>query len=249
LLLWLILNARVQLLKQHNKLKHKPKGEDTTMARGAKPEVKVELPVRENLEALVGEINEVLNLEPAIKFSKKTTDAELVELIKTEVVGNIYEIDFTADAEDDTIPYFSEESKADFEALGIEIQAGSPPEETPVETPAAKGKGKEKPAAAPAKEKATPAPKAKAAPKAAAEPKYSRKQAFADVILAGETDCEQITKKSSALYEKNGGKSNTTSEGWYVSEYGQLIDCLGLGTYDKKTLVVFGINDQKKGKK
>jgi hypothetical protein len=219
------------------------------MARGAKAEVKVELPVRDNLEALITEINEVLNLEPAIKFSKKTTDAELAELIKTECGGNIYEIDFTADATDETIPYFSEESKADFAALGIEILAGSPPDETPAPAPA-KGKGKDaKPAAAPAKGAAKPAAKATAAPKekkAPAEPKYSRKQAFADVILAGETSCEQITKKSSALYEKNGGSKNTTSEGWYVAEYGAMLAALGLGTYDKVTLIVFGINDKKK---
>jgi hypothetical protein len=185
------------------------------MARGAKVvEPEVVIPARENLEALITEINEVLNLEPAIKFSKKTTDAELVELIKAETVGNIYEIDFTADADDDTIPFFSEESAADFEALGIEIQAGSPPE-TPAEpAPAAKGKGKEKaaPAAAPAKGAAKPAAAAKTpkAPKAPAEKKYTRDMAVIESI-------NQLCKKGAAfktimdttdaIYVKNGGNS------------------------------------------
>lgn len=92
----------------------------------AKKAKEAALPTRENLEALAGEVNTVLNCDPAIKFTKKTTDVELVEMIKTEVKDGVYEIDFTEDEQDKSIPVFSEESRADFAAIGIEVLPGSP---------------------------------------------------------------------------------------------------------------------------
>lgn len=199
----------------------------------------VALPTRENLEALVGEINTVLNLEPAIKFTKKTTDEELVTLIKAETEGNVYEIDFTADADDDTVPYFSEESKADFAALGIEILAGSPPEvdATPAPAPAKAGKAAK---AAPAAKTPAAAKPAKAA-KEDTGPKYTRYHAFADTVKAGKAMAlDAIDDASDALYTKNGGTSNVTQAGRINDRCVQVLLALGIGTKKDKNFTYTG---------
>jgi hypothetical protein len=170
---------------------------------------KVELPDREALEALVAEVNEVLNLKPAIKVSKKMTDEELIEKLKEECDGNVFEIDFEPDDEDDTIAFFSDEAGTAFELLGIDILEGAPPnpdeeepaeeepEEEPEEEVKPKGKGKVKetpPAkAAPAKKdkKDKPAPAAKKKEK---EAKYTIAHRTVDAI-------KSMSKKGATMKE------------------------------------------------
>ena len=89
---------------------------------------KVAIPPLEEHKALAREMNEVMKLDPPIKFSKKTTADELLEIINNEATGNIYEIDFEPDPEDDSVIVFSEKAEDDFKALGIEVLPGSPPD-------------------------------------------------------------------------------------------------------------------------
>jgi len=82
---------------------------------------------RAELEALAKEMNEVMGLDPAIKFNRKTTDEALLEMIKAEAVDPesgepcIYDTDFQEDPEDEEKVVFSEDAEKTLEALGIEI--------------------------------------------------------------------------------------------------------------------------------
>lgn len=202
----------------------------------ATPKAATPTATTEQLKALVEEVNTVLNLEPAIKIGRKDSDEDIIAKIKAECEGNVYEIDFTADENDDTIPFFSEEADATFELLGIEIQPGSPPAEgeaaapaTPA--PAEKGKGKAAPAPAAAKTKAAPAP----AKKKDEGPKFTRYMAFADIVLPGKVlALDDIDAKSDALYVKNGGSSNVTQAGRINDRCMQVCIALGTGEKDAK---------------
>lgn len=195
------------------------------MARKAK---EVELPALEELEALADEINDVLNPTEPIKYSKKTTAEELVEMIKEQAEGNIYEIDFQPDPDYDTVVIFSEEAEATINALGIEILKGAPPppekeKEKEEEKKPAKGAKKEEPKkeekkSAPAKKDEKKAALAKKDEKKAAsakkkaekeEPTYTRSGAFVDAVKKGGTKAE-IVALSDKLYVENGGSSNLT---------------------------------------
>lgn len=208
---------------------------------------KVEVPTREELSALVDELNSILGLDPAIKVSKKMTDEELIEKIKEIATDNVYESDCKALSDDDVEGehFYSEDAVKVFGMLGIEIAAGSPPEQS-TESPAevkeeveekapAKGK-KEKaaPAEKPAKEK-----KEKAAPvkekKEKKERKYTRANAIVDAIEAGDGTKEEIIKKSNELFMKN----NPDAEDSPMSAKG-MFNCViptlvaaGYITYDK----------------
>lgn len=194
----------------------------------ARKEKKVELPERDELIALAEEMNEVLQLAPALKITKKMSDEDIVEAIKEQAEGNIYEIDFTADENDDTVPYFSEEAKATIEALEIEVLEGAPApkeeepeeaEEEEEEEPAKKGKKDEKPVKeekkAAAKKDEKPAKKAEKPAKAKKEKKEVEKKFTRDmaVIEAIKELCKKgatfkdIMDRSDAIYVEEGGKS------------------------------------------
>jgi hypothetical protein len=175
--------------------------------------VEVELPSREELVSLAKEVNAVLNLEKPITFGKKVTDEELAEAIVKECKNNVYEIDFIEDADDATIPVYSEEAADLFELLGIAVLPGSPEaaEEKKEEVPEPKATGKKKDASAPVKEKAAakektiPKVKVEKAPK---EAKYTRITAFAEAVKNGkEISIDELDKKTDALYAKNGGEA------------------------------------------
>lgn len=188
---------------------------------------KVAIPPLEEHKALAREMNEVMKLDPPIKFSKKTTADELLEIIKNEATGNIYEIDFEPDPEDDSVIVFSEKAEDDFKALGIEVLPGSPPdpaaeadepdeeviEEKPAAKPDTKKGGKkeeptkkdEKPAAKKADKKADA--KKEEPTKKEKEPEYTRSEAFVDALKKGGTK-KEIIDNSDALFVKEGGESN-----------------------------------------
>jgi hypothetical protein len=165
-------------------------------------------PTREELVALVAEINSVLNLEPAITIGRKQTDEDIIAKIVEECDGNIYDIDFTADANDATIPFFSEAADIAFEALGIEVQAGSPPAEEPAPAPAKAGKAAKATKADPVAK--ADKPKVTKAPKEPKEKKYTRDMAVIESIEAlckKGADFKTIMDNSDKIYVKNGGNS------------------------------------------
>jgi len=135
------------------------------MARAKKEETVA--PTREALENLYKEMEEVFQPDvPFKKISKKTTDADLIELIKKEAVdedGNstIYTTDMEEDPENPDKVIFSEEAEDTIKLLGIEIV--EPEEEG----------GEEK--AEPAKEEA-PAKEEKKAAKNDAKPAKNAKK-------------------------------------------------------------------------
>jgi len=146
------------------------------------------MPTREALEQLYKEMEEVFQPDaPFKKVSKKTTDAELIELIKKEAVdeeGNstIYTTDMEEDEENPNKVIFSEDAEETIKALGIEIvepeDAGEEdaPEPEPVKEAAKPAKnGKKEESKAPAKEE--PKKGAKAAPAAKEEKKPAAKEA------------------------------------------------------------------------
>lgn len=193
---------------------------------------KVEVPTREELVALTGELNNILGLDPAIKVSKKMTDEELIEKIKEIATDNVYESDCTALSDEDVEGehFYSEDAVKVFGKLEIEIAAGSPPEQ-PTENPAdaeeaeveeeveeeapAKGK-KEKaaPAEKPAKEKKEKAPaKEKVA-------RYSRANAFADAVVKTKADkkavkLDDLADAANSIYMEKGNKDNIKEAKWY----------------------------------
>lgn len=124
---------------------------------------------REELESLIGEMNEVMGLDPEINIKKKDTDEDLIEKIKENAFEDgevqIYATDFEEDPEDDEKVIFTEEAAETLKKLGIEVDAGEEdPEEKPEEKPAKadkKGKKEEKkeePAKGKDKKKAEPEP-------------------------------------------------------------------------------------------
>ena len=149
----------------------------------------VELPGMDELLALVEEVNEVLNLKPAIKVTKKMTEEDIIERLKAECDGNVYEIDFEADPDDDTIAFFSEEAGTAFELLGIDILEGAPPsgDEEPEEEAEPEEEPEEE--VKPKKGTKTPPP-AKAAPpakKAADKPVAKKKEKEEKYTIAHRT--------------------------------------------------------------
>lgn len=194
-------------------------------------EKEVELPSREELVALAQEVNAVLNLEVAIKYGKKVTDEELAAAIVKECKNNVYEIDFTEDAEDATIPFYTEDAEETFKALGIEVLPGSPSdseaevaveevaveelveEEVEVPEPKATGKKGGKKEEAPAKEetkkKDTKKEDAPAKKKEVKEETYSRADALVEVLKSkakkAAMTSKDIIEAVDALYVKNGG--------------------------------------------
>ena len=194
---------------------------------------KVEVPTREELSALVDELNNILGLDPAIKVSKKMTDEELIEKIKEIATDNVYESDCTALSDEDVEGehFYSEDAVKVFGMLGIEIAAGSPPEagaestadaeeaeevEEEVEEKApAKGKNeKSAPAEKPAKEKKEKAPaKEKVA-------RYSRANAFADAVVKTKADkkavkLDDLADAANSIYMEKGNKDNIKEAKWY----------------------------------
>lgn len=187
---------------------------------------KVEVPTREELSALVDELNNILGLDPAIKVSKKTTDEELIEKIKEIATDNVYESDCTALSDEDVEGehFYSEDAVKVFGMLGIEIAAGSPPEagiesatdaeEAEEKTPAKGKKEKAAPAEKPAKEKKEKAPaKEKVA-------RYSRANAFADAVVKTKADkkavkLDDLADAANSIYMEKGNKDNIKEAKWY----------------------------------
>jgi len=187
---------------------------------------------REQLETLAEEMNEVLDLDPAIKYTKRVKDAALIKAIMAEA-GEVYNTDF--EENDDDTPFFSEEAGEICELLGIEPT--DPPEEDDGEeeeeeeqpVKKGKGKGKKKPAPEPeeeeeeededeeeeeeepapkkgkGKKKAAPAKKGKGktAPKAN---KYTRSNAFCEALRdAGKKGASKtdLVETAADLYVEN----------------------------------------------
>lgn len=190
------------------------------------------LPKREDMEALVKEINDVLQPEKPLTIGKKMSDEDLAEMIRKECKGNIFTTDFEEDPKDADRVIFTEDAKADFEALGIEIV--DPPEDVEEEEvneepakgekgKAGKGKGKEEPAKGKEKEKAKPAAKSKDKPKKKdKEPRYTRDQAVHAAIeelckKKDGADFKTIMNRSDAIYVENGGRS--TPDAVNVNKY------------------------------
>lgn len=193
---------------------------------------KVEVPTREELVALTGELNNILGLDPAIKVTKKMTDEELIEKIKEIATDNVYESDCTALSDEDVEGehFYSEDAVKVFGMLGIEIAAGSPPEagiesatdaeeaeeveEVEEKTPAKGKKEKAAPAEKPAKEKKEKAPaKEKVA-------RYSRANAFADAVVKTKADkkavkLDDLADAANSIYMEKGNKDNIKEAKWY----------------------------------
>lgn len=208
------------------------------MAREKKEGVKepeAEPATREELVALAESMNSVLQLDPPITITKKMKEEDIEATIIEQATGNIYEIDFTPDENDDTVPFFSDEDAAILELLGVEILPGAPEtaEEEPAPAPA-KGKGKE--TAAPAKkDDKKKADKAPAKKKEDTGPKYTRYRAFADVVKAGKKlSLDDIDQKSDDLYVKNGGNANVEQAGRINDRCVQVLLALELGVKDDK---------------
>ena len=109
-----------------------------------KEEAAPEAPSRAELETLATEMNDVMGLDPKIKFNRKTSDDDLLGMIMDNAndpeTGEtcIYASDFEEDEDDPEKAVFSEEAEATIVALGIEIGEDGEPEEEVVK-PAAKG--------------------------------------------------------------------------------------------------------------
>ena len=127
----------------------------------AKKKVEVELPERSALEALAKEMNEVMGLDPKIKFNRKTTDEELVAMIRENAVDEetgetvIYGSDFEEDSDDPEKVVFTEDAGNTLDLLDLEI--GDEPEDDaepePEPEPVKKGKKAEKEVEKPAAKK------------------------------------------------------------------------------------------------
>lgn len=201
-------------------------------AKPAEPEI-----TREELVLLVEEVNAVLKPENPIVVGRKDTVHSLTVKIKAECDGNVYEVDFTPDPEDDSVAFFSEDADALLEALGVEVLEGAPGDgvevaeeqtEPPLEEEKPKkGKaGKEEKALAkaekPAKkdEKAPAKGKAKEEPKKAEKPaktgptkngeRYTRSNALVEALDNGGGTKQEIVKAADELFVKCGGNSNMT---------------------------------------
>lgn len=204
----------------------------------------VEVPTREELVALVGELNNVLGLDPQFKVTKKMADEDIIEKIKEIATDNVYESDFEALNEDDVEGehFYSEDSQRVFAMLKIEIAAGSPPnpeevaeEVEEVEEAPVKGK-KEKaaPAEKPAKEKKEKAP-AKEKRKTA-----TRTDCFCEAVLAigkkGKT-ISDISEDIDAAYVKAGGDSNLKQTEHMVRVHLPVL--VGVGFVEVKDKTIF----------
>ena len=211
---------------------------------------KVEVPTREELVALTGELNNILGLDPAIKVSKKMTDEELIEKIKEIATNNVYESDCKALSDEDVEGehFYSEDAIKVFDMLEIEIAAGSPPEagvesdaesevEDEVEEKApAKGK-KEKAAHAekPAKEKKEKTP-AKEKTKS-----VTRTDCFCTALLAIDKkgkSIDAIAEEIDKAYVKGGGESNLKQTLHMVKVYLPVLVGVEFAKVDNKVITL-----------
>ena len=188
------------------------------------------VPSMDELKMLADEVNAVLNPTTPVKYSKKTTVEELLESIKAEATGNIYEIDFQPDPDDDAVIVFSEEAEELIKKLGIEIKEGAPevadaneepadedaPEEveeveevkeTRKEKAARKKAEKEEATKTDAKKKDKPAP---AKEEKVKKSNFTRNNALVAALL--KTVKKPMTKQeicelSDTIYIENGGES------------------------------------------
>ena len=182
------------------------------MARGDKNVTEVTLPGKEALTALVEEINAVLQPKTPIVIGRKMTDEAIIEAIKREATGNIYEIDFQPDPNDPSIEVFSEEGEATIKALGIEILPGAPPTADEGAESAEGVEIADTPSApAPADKKDTKKDTKKDdTPKDPAEKRYTRDCAVCDFIEANMKTgftFKECMDGADDLYVKSGGKS------------------------------------------
>jgi hypothetical protein len=222
----------------------------------AKVEEAPAVPTRAELEALATEMNEVMGLEPKIKFNRKTTDEALIAAIMENAsdpdTGEtaIYESDFEEDEEDPEKIIFTQDADATMEMLGIEVGSDEPAEEA---VPEVKKTAKELKAEALAAEKtaaaaketpkagrgAKAAPAAKETPKAApakekpakaakeTKEKFTRYMSVAAVLKEGKALSEaDLAAKSDDLYAKKGGNSGIAQAERIVDRAMQLLTAL-----------------------
>jgi len=189
-----------------------------------------ETATREELTALVEELNSVLGLDPALAVTKKMSDEDIIEKIKGIAENNVYETDFEAvdDNDEEGVHYYSEASKRVFGILQIEVTPGAPPaayEEIVEEVE--KVVEETKPAKTSKKEKATPVEKApakekKEKPVKVASERYTRANAFADAIKELKADkkavdLNKLAETANEIYIGKGNKDNLKEAKWYQS--------------------------------
>lgn len=200
---------------------------------------KVVAPTREELVITAKEISAILGLDTPIKITKKMTDEDIIEAIKSVADGNVYETDFDdrsdEEGEEEGVSFFSSLANEVMQKIKVEVVPGAPPvageeaDEEVVEDEEAEEAPAPKDVKAKA-EKPAKAPKAEKAPKAKKEEKtkYTRANAFADAVIELNADkkavkLEDLANAANDAYVNAGNNPNIKEAKWYQ---GTILPCL-----------------------